>query len=144
MNRVKRFIITHRFVIASFFLPFLILAADFAVMRIFPFGGNQITVIDMYHQYVPFLNELQYKLHHGGSLLYSWNGAGQEGDDLYFNASVDGKTYTFTVEAYLCDASTDVYKAVQELKIGDVVDMEGFLYWYEGPNPHITSVTAAK
>ncbi len=78
------------------------------------------------------------------AFLYSWNGAGQEGDDLYFNASVGGETYTFTVESYLCDASTDVYKAVQNLKIGDVVDMEGFLYWYEGPNPHITAVTAAK
>ena len=33
------------------------------------------------------------------------------------------------------------YKALQ---IGDVIDMEGFLYWYEGVNPHITSVTASK
>ena len=40
-----------------------------------------------------------------------------------------------------CDSSTDVYKAVKELKIGDTIDMEGFLYWYEGVNPHITSVT---
>ena len=73
--------------------------------------------------------------------LYSWDGSGQEGDDLYFNASVNGATYTFTVESYLCDSSTDVYKAVKELKIGDTIDMEGFLYWYEGVNPHITSVT---
>ena len=40
------------------------------------FGGNQIAVIDMYHQYVPFLGELQYKLQEGGSLFYTWNGAG--------------------------------------------------------------------
>lgn len=73
--------------------------------------------------------------------LYSWDGSGQEGDDLYFSASVNGATYTFTVESYLCDSSTDVYKAVKELKIGDTIDMEGFLYWYEGVNPHITSVT---
>ena len=78
------------------------------------------------------------------AFLYSWNGSGQEGDDLYFNASINGETYTFTVESYLCDASTDVYKAVQGLQIGDVIDMEGFLYWYEGPNPHITAVTAAQ
>lgn len=73
--------------------------------------------------------------------LYSWDGSGQDGDDLYFNVSLDGETYTFTVESYLCDNTTDVYKAVKELKIGDTVDMEGFLYWYEGVNPHITSVT---
>ena len=24
----------------------------------------------------------------------------------------------------------------------DVIDLEGFLYWYEGPNPHITAVLA--
>lgn len=75
------------------------------------------------------------------AFLYSWDGSGQDGDDLYFNASVDGKTYTFTVESYLCDNTTDVYAAVKALNIGDKIDMEGFLYWYEGVNPHITSVT---
>lgn len=76
--------------------------------------------------------------------LYSWDGSGQDGDDLYFNASIDGQTYTFTVESYLCDNTTDVYAAVKALEIGDVIDMEGFLYWYEGVNPHITSVTVAE
>lgn len=75
------------------------------------------------------------------SFLYSWDGSGQDGDDLYFNVSLDGETYTFTVESYLCDNTTDVYKTVQSLQVGDTVDMEGFLYWYEGVNPHITSVT---
>ncbi len=73
--------------------------------------------------------------------LYKWDGSGQDGDDLYFNVSLNGETYTFTVESYLCDNTTDVYKAVKELQIGDTIDMEGFLYWYEGVNPHITSVT---
>ena len=72
--------------------------------------------------------------------LYSWDGSGQDGDDLYFNVSSNGNTYTFTVESYLCDNTTDVYAAVKNLKVGDVIDMEGFLYWYEGVNPHITSV----
>jgi len=73
--------------------------------------------------------------------LYNWDGSGQEGDDLYFNVSLNGQTYTFTVESNLCDSTTDVYAAVKGLNIGDTVDMEGFLYWYEGVNPHITSVT---
>lgn len=75
------------------------------------------------------------------AFLYGWDGSGQDGDDLYFNASVNGATYTFTVESYLCDNTTDVYAAVKALNIGDTIDMEGFLYWYEGVNPHITSVT---
>lgn len=75
------------------------------------------------------------------AFLYSWDGSGQDGDDLYFNVSLNGETYTFTVESYLCDNTTEVYKTVQSLKVGDTVDMKGFLYWYEGVNPHITSVT---
>ncbi len=75
--------------------------------------------------------------------LYNYNGSGSEGDDLYFNVSKDGETYTFVIESYLCDSTTEVYQAVQNLAIGDVIDMEGYLYWYEGVNPHIVSVTPA-
>lgn len=77
------------------------------------------------------------------AFLYNWDGSGQDGNDLYFNVSVNGETYTFTVESYLCDNTTDVYAAVKALNIGDKIDMEGFLYWYNGVNPHITSVKAA-
>ena len=65
-------------------------------------------------------------------------------DDLYFKVSKDGNTYNFCVEFYLTGQDTDVYKAVEGLKVGDVIDLEGFLYWYEGANPHITSVTIAQ
>ncbi len=79
------------------------------------------------------------------AFLYNWDGSGQDGDDLYFNVSnANGDTFTFTVESYLCDNTTDVYAAVKELNIGDKIDVEGFMYWYEGPNPHIISVTPAK
>lgn len=78
------------------------------------------------------------------AFLYKWNGSGKEGDDLYFKASVGGKTYSFAVESYLCGKDTDVYKAVKALKVGDKIDMEGFLYWYEGSQPHIVSVTPVK
>lgn len=76
--------------------------------------------------------------------LYNWDGSGTDGNDLYFNVSINGQTYNFTVESYLCDNTTEVYAAVKALNIGDVIDMEGFLYWYEGVNPHITSVKAAQ
>lgn len=77
----------------------------------------------------------------GAAFLYNWDGSGEDGNDLYFNVSKDGQTYTFTVESYLCDSSTEVYQAVKNLNVGDTVDMEGYLYWYEGVNPHITSVS---
>ncbi len=66
---------------------------------------------------------------------------GEPGDDIYVNLTKDGATYSFCVERYLTGPDTDVYKAFADLKAGDVVDVEGFLYWYEGVNTHITAVT---
>lgn len=77
----------------------------------------------------------------GAAYLYNWDGSGSEGDDLYFNVSLDGTTYSFVVESYLRGSGTEVYEAVKALNVGDTIDCEGFLYWYEGANPHITSVT---
>lgn len=77
--------------------------------------------------------------------FYKWDNSGEAGADcdLYFDVSLDGQTYTFVVESYLCGPDTEVYQTVQNLQVGDVLDMEGFLYWYEGAQPHITSVTKA-
>ena len=62
------------------------------------------------------------------------------GDDIYVGVSYNGASYSFCVEVYLTGTSSDTYKAVQALNVGDVVDIEGFLYWYEGVNTHITNV----
>lgn len=80
--------------------------------------------------------------------LYSWDGSGTRDDngvgaDLYFNVDINGATFNLTVESYLCGNDSDVYKAVEALQIGDVIDLEGFLYWYNGANPHTISVTPA-
>ena len=80
------------------------------------------------------------------AFLYGWDGSGEAGtdSDLYFDASINGQTYTFVIEYYLCDENSAPYQAVQNLKVGDVIDMEGFLYWYQGPQAHITSITVAE
>lgn len=79
----------------------------------------------------------------GDAFLYNWDGSGAAGsnNDLYFNVSDGTNTYTFTVESYLCGEGTDVYTTVTNLKVGDTIDVEGFLYWYDGMQPHVTSVT---
>ena len=69
---------------------------------------------------------------------------GEPGDDIYVTVTKDGADYSFCVERYLTDPDTDLYKAVGELEAGDVVDVEGFLYWYEGVNTHMTKVTVAE
>ena len=72
----KEIVQRNKLILAAFCLPVLLMLLAFLVMGIYPAGENQIAVIDMYHQYVPFLGELQNKLQSGGSLFYTWNGAG--------------------------------------------------------------------
>ena len=66
---------------------------------------------------------------------------GEPGDDIYVTVGYNGASYSFCVERYLTGPETEVYATVGTLNVGDVVDIEGFLYWYEGVNTHITSVT---
>lgn len=71
------------------------------------------------------------------------------GKDIYLQLKLGDASYQFCVESYLTGADTDVYKAVEALQAGDVVDIEGFVYWYDadedasgdGINTHITKVT---
>ena len=65
----------------------------------------------------------------------------EPGDDIYVTFGIGELTAEFCVEAYLTGPDTDVYAAVSALNVGDVVDIEGFLYWYNGANTHITGVT---
>lgn len=62
------------------------------------------------------------------------------GDDIYVTLSRGDTTVEFCVEVYLTDSDTDVYSFVSTLNVGDVVDIQGFLYWYNGPRTHITGV----
>ena len=80
------------------------------------------------------------------AFLYNWDGSGAAGNnnDLYFDLEVNGAVYSFTVESYLCGEDTEVYQAVTNLNIGDKIDLEGFLYWYNGAQPHVIAVKAAE
>ena len=66
---------------------------------------------------------------------------GEPGDDIYVTLSKDGASYNFCVEVDLTGPDSDVYTTVGALNVGDTVDVEGFLYWYEGMNPHITAIS---
>lgn len=80
----------------------------------------------------------------GKAVLFKWDGSGQDGDDLYFNAKLNGKAYSFTVETDLCAPDSEVYQTVKGLQIGDRIDVECFLYWHEGLTPQVVSVTPAE
>lgn len=66
---------------------------------------------------------------------------GAPGDDIYVTLALGENEYSFCVEIYLTGEDSDVYTTVGTLAEGDVVDVEAFLYWYEGANPHITAIT---
>ena len=65
---------------------------------------------------------------------------GESGDDIYITVSKNDAFYEFTVEKYLTGPETALYKQVSALQRGDMIDATGFLYWYEGPCPHITEI----
>ena len=65
---------------------------------------------------------------------------GEPGDDIYVTLSKDGTNVEFCLEYYLNGDDEDLYNTVGNLEAGQTVDVEGFLYWYEGPDAHITGI----
>lgn len=94
----NKFLSENKYIIMSFFLTFSLMSVAFAVADIAPFGilksmvqaigtwfgidtkpnlakpwgQNQMLVVDLWHQYFPFLEDLQDKLQSGGSLFWTW------------------------------------------------------------------------
>lgn len=112
--------------IASFLVPVLVMIVIFIQRGIFPFGEDSFLRTDMYHQYAPFFSEFQYKLTHGGSLLYSWDvGMGINFAALYayylaspFNwllvlcpksLVIEFMTYMIVLKIGLCGLTMDYY-----------------------------------
>lgn len=109
LTKTKDFLFRNRYILLAFFVPFLLMFIAFAAMGFFPFGENQAAVIDMYHQYYPFISELHDKLQSGGSLLYSWNGGlGTNFLTLlsYYAASPLYFLTIFVPDAYMMEAVT--------------------------------------
>ena len=80
------------------------------------------------------------------AFLYNWDGSGSAGsnNDLYINITLPGiadEHFTVVVESDEIAEGSDTYKAATELNIGDVIDIEGFMYWYNGPQVHIHKIS---
>jgi len=69
---------------------------------------------------------------------------GEPGDDIYVTVKKGINSFSFCVERYLTDPETDVYKAFANVKAGEIVDITGFVYWYNGVNTHITDVNVVQ
>ncbi len=57
----------------AFLAPVLLMLAIFIGNNIFPFGERSFLFSDMYHQYMPFFQELMNKIKAGEQIRYSWN-----------------------------------------------------------------------
>ena len=57
----------------AFFIPFALMMAIVIGNGIYPFGKRSFLFSDMYHQYMPFLQEMVAKVRAGEGLDYSWN-----------------------------------------------------------------------
>ncbi len=68
----------------------------------------------------------------------------EPGDDIYLTLTLGENDYSFCIERYLTAPDTVVYQAVGALEVGDVVNVEGFVYWYNGLNAHITAIEVAE
>lgn len=70
--------------ILAFLAPVALMLAIFMGNGIFPFGKRCFLFSDMYHQYVPFFQEMMAKVKAGEGLSYSWNvGMGSNFLSLY-------------------------------------------------------------
>ena len=80
--------------ITAFCIPVLVMVVVFIERGFWPLGEKCFLRTDMYHQYVPFLQELRFKIANGGSLFYSWN--------------IGGGTNFWTLTAYYLATPTNI------------------------------------
>ena len=59
--------------LTAFLIPFFICIIICIGNGVYPFGDYCLLHMDLYHQYLPFYNELWEKLRNGASLMYTWN-----------------------------------------------------------------------
>ena len=88
-------------------------------------------LIDYQNQYVSFSGLFVEKVEYQN---------GSRGKDIYLTVRRMGQSYDFCVESYLTSPDSELYQAVEALQVGDLINVSGFLYWYNGANPHITEV----
>ena len=118
-----------------------IIEATFEFVDDAPYIAEAVNLTDLLGSEILISFQNQYALFEGLTVVSIEYQNGAPGKDIYVKLSLNGIEYSFCVESYLTSPGSDLYKAVEELKAGDVIDVTGFVYWYEGVNTHITGIT---
>ena len=92
---------------------------------------------------VAAFNGMTVEPYDGSGAAFAYKDEEAQSNDLYFKASKNGLVCTFCVDFFLFNQDTALYQAVEKLHVGDVIDLEAFLYWDNGALPHITSLAPA-
>ncbi|MDD4495868.1 MAG: YfhO family protein, partial [Eubacteriales bacterium] len=74
IDTANRYLYKNRIVVLSFILPAFVLFIAYMTRGIFPIFDRNVLIVDLYHQYAPFISDLQDKLSSFSSFLYSWTG----------------------------------------------------------------------
>ena len=75
--------------LTAFLIPFFICIIICIGNGVYPFGDYCLLHMDLYHQYLPFFNELWEKLRNGASLMYTWNiGLGSDFETGYILSGI--------------------------------------------------------
>ena len=74
------------------------------------------------------------------AFLYKYNGTGRAGDDLYIHIT-EKSGIELVVETDVFKDGSELYEYVENnLQVGDKITVVGYLWWYNGPQPHIISL----
>ena len=80
-----------------------------------------------------------YYVNDNGVVINNYIGTAAE---VSIPAEIDGNKTTFVIEYWQASAE-GARETAKTLKVGDKIDVEGFLYWYNGPQTHVTGITIA-
>ncbi len=85
-KKKSRIFYDNRFVLLAFGASAALMLIVYLCTQVYPFGGNTVLRMDLYHQYGPLFSELYDKIFSKGSLQYSWqSGLGSCFLGNYFN-----------------------------------------------------------
>lgn len=91
----------------------------------------------------PAMNEkVSFKALQVKEYKYNWDGSGQrDSSDIYLDVECPNNAdMTFVIKTGMYDCNSELFQFVETLESGDLVDIEAFMYWYEGPQPYINAI----
>ena len=116
-QKVKKFIIRKGYLIATFFIPIIIMFGILCLVGLYPFGNHSSMVIDEGAQYIYYLEYFRDALLGKGSLIYSWSrtlGGEMLGISAYYLAS----PFSLIMLMFPVKYSTEAMLVIKLLKLG--------------------------